>query len=86
MLKKMKKQNQGFTLVEVVVSMLVLSIISVTILTAFTQAAKANTKSRKVQDAEKVLINFSEYLEAGGAITAPKQERNSAPFSSNVAA
>lgn len=66
MLKKMKKQNQGFTLVEVVVSMLVLSIISVTILTAFTQAAKANTKSRKVQDAEKVLINFSEYLEAGG--------------------
>lgn len=66
MLKKKKKQNQGFTLVEVVVSMLVLSIISVTILTAFTQAAKANTKSRKVQDAETVMINFSEYLEAGG--------------------
>ena len=42
-----KKNNKGFTLVEVIVSMLVLSIVISSVLTAFSLSAKANAKTKK---------------------------------------
>lgn len=59
-----KKNNKGFTLVEVIVSMLVLSIMIVSVLSAFTSAAKSNTRTKKIQGAESLLENLLEYTKA----------------------
>jgi len=61
-----EKKNRGFTLVEVIVSMLVLSITIVSVLSAFSVSAKANAKTKKRQSAESLLENLLEYTEAGG--------------------
>ena len=44
-----KLKNSGMTLVEVLVSMLVLSIAAVTVISAFSMAAQVNTKAKKQQ-------------------------------------
>lgn len=63
-----KKLNQkGFSLVEVIVSMLILSIVIVSILAAFTQSAKSNLKTKNIQGAEALVTNLVEYVEAGGS-------------------
>lgn len=59
-----KKSNNGFSLVEVIVSMLVLSIMIVSVLSAFTAAAKRNTRAKKIQGAEALLENLLEYTKA----------------------
>lgn len=59
-----KKKNEGFTLVEVIVSMLVLSITIVSVLSAFSTAAKSNTRAKKMQGAESLLENLLEYTKA----------------------
>lgn len=59
-----KKKNEGFTLVEVIVSMLVLSITIVSVLSAFSTAAKSNTRTKKMQGAEALLENLLEYTKA----------------------
>lgn len=59
-----EKNNRGFTLVEVIVSMLVLSITIVSVLSAFTLAAKSNTKTKKIQTAESLLEDLVEYTNA----------------------
>lgn len=59
-----EKNNKGFTLVEVIVSMLVLSIVIVSVLSAFTTAAKSNTKTKKMQSAESLLEDLLEYTKA----------------------
>lgn len=59
-----KKKNEGFTLVEVIVSMLVLSITIVSVLSAFSTAAKSNTRTKKMQGAETLLENLLEYTKA----------------------
>lgn len=60
-----KKENKGFTLVEVIVSMLVLSITVVSVLSAFTVSSKSNKLTRKMQAAEALMEDVSEYAAAG---------------------
>ena len=62
-----KLKNSGMTLVEVLVSMLVLSIAAVTVISAFSMAAQVNTKAKRQQGAEALMENMLEYAEAGGA-------------------
>ncbi len=59
-----KKNNKGFTLVEVIVSMLVLSIVISSVLTAFSLSAKANAKTKKVQSAESLMEDLLELASA----------------------
>lgn len=61
-----KLKNSGMTLVEVLVSMFVLSIAAVTVITAFSMAAQVNTKAKRQQGAEALMENMLEYAEAGG--------------------
>lgn len=61
-----KLKNSGMTLVEVLVSMLVLSIAAVTVISAFSMAAQVNTKAKRQQGAEALMENMLEYAEAGG--------------------
>lgn len=65
MLKK-NKNNDGMSLVEVIVSMLVLSIAVVAVTMSFTTATKINTKSKKQQSVAALMENLTEYAEAGG--------------------
>lgn len=60
-----KKNNKGFSLVEVIVSMLVLSIVISSVLTAFSLSAKANTKTKKAQNAESLMEDL---MELAGAV------------------
>ncbi len=67
MLKMRKKiENRGMSLIEVIVSMLVLSIAVVTVMSAFSMASKTNLQSKRHQDVESVMESFLEYAEAGG--------------------
>lgn len=59
-----RKKNKGFTLVEVIVSMLVLSITIVSVLTAFSLSAKSNTQTKKIQSAESLMEDLVEYTTA----------------------
>ena len=61
-----KLKNSGMTLVEVLVSMFVLSIAAVTVISAFSAAAQVNTKAKRQQGAEALMENMLEYAEAGG--------------------
>ena len=65
MLKK-KMNNGGMTLIEVLVSMLVLSIAVVTVMSAFSMATKVNVKSKQSQSVESLMENLLEYAQAGG--------------------
>ena len=60
------KQNEGFTLVEVIVAMLVLTIIIVSVLSAFSSAAKNSLATKKARSAEVLAANVLEYAKAGG--------------------
>lgn len=59
-----KKKNKGFTLVEVIVSMLVLSITIVSVLSAFVYASKSNVVTKRMQAAESLLEDLVEYTNA----------------------
>lgn len=61
-----RKQNEGFTLVEVIVAMLVLTIIIVSVLSAFSSAAKNSLATKKARSAEVLAANVLEYAKAGG--------------------
>lgn len=61
-----KLKNSGMTLVEVLVSMLVLSIAAVTVISAFSMAAQVNTKAKRQQGVDSLMENMLEYAEAGG--------------------
>lgn len=65
MLKRIQK-NTGMSLVEVLVSMLVLSIAVVTVMTTFSMATKVNVKTKEAQSQESLMENLLEYTEAGG--------------------
>lgn len=68
-----EKNNRGFTLVEVIVSILVLSITIVSVLSAFTLAAKSNSKTKRTQAAESLLEDFVEYTDAYSKELDPEQ-------------
>lgn len=65
MLKKSNK-NSGMSLIEVIVSMLVLSIAVVAVTMSFSTASKINMGSRQKQDVDALMENLLEYTEAGG--------------------
>ena len=55
-----KNKNKGFTLVEVIGSMLVLSITISSVLTAFSLSAKSNAKTKRIQGAESLMEDLLE--------------------------
>ncbi len=65
MLRKSNK-NSGMSLIEVIVSMLVLSIAVVAVTMSFSTASKINMGSRGKQAVESLMENFLEYAESGG--------------------
>ncbi len=65
MLKKSNK-NRGMSLIEVIVSMLVLSIAVVAVTMSFSAASKINMGSKQKQTVESLMENLIEYTEAGG--------------------
>lgn len=65
MLKKSNK-NSGMSLIEVIVSMLVLSIAVVAVTMSFSTASKINMGSKTKQAVESLMENLLEYAEAGG--------------------
>lgn len=60
------EQNKGFSLIEVIVGMLMLTMVIVSVLTAFTASAKNNVRTKKEQSAENLAVNLMEYAKAGG--------------------
>lgn len=65
-MRKKKANQKGFTLVEIIVSLLILSIVVVSVLTAFTQSARTNVRTKSIQGAEDLCANLIEFVEAGG--------------------
>lgn len=65
MLRKSNK-NSGMSLIEVIVSMLVLSIAVVAVTMSFSAASKINMGSKQKQAVESLMENLVEYAEAGG--------------------
>lgn len=60
--KKEKNSNQGFTLVEVLVAVVVLAIVVIPLLNSFFSAARANAKAKKLMDATTAAQNIFEEL------------------------
>lgn len=58
------QQNMGFTLVEVLVTMMVIALVSVPIIRAFVVTANVNLRARRTQNATDVAQNVSEYFSA----------------------
>lgn len=65
MLKKSNKNN-GMSLIEVIVSMLVLSIAVVAVTMSFSAVSRINLGSKQKQSVESLMENLLEYAEAGG--------------------
>ena len=65
MLRKSNK-NSGMSLIEVIVSMLVLSIAVVAVTMSFSAASKINLGSKQKQAVESLMESFLEFAEAGG--------------------
>ncbi len=63
-LMKQDKQNSGFSLVEVLVTMLVIAIISVPLLKTFVFTANVNQKSRRLSNATSTAQDVAEYFNA----------------------
>lgn len=63
---RVKKNNSGMSLIEVIVSMLVLSIAVVAVTMSFSAANNINMKSRQKQSVASLMENLTEYAEAGG--------------------
>lgn len=57
---KNKKNNQGFTLVEVLIAMAVLAIVSIPILSTFANASRINAKARRIENANTALNDIME--------------------------
>ena len=70
MKSRLKKNNEGFTLVEVIVSLMILSIVVLSILELFVVVAKANLKARKRQYATTVASNILEKVKATADLSA----------------
>jgi len=60
-----RKQNKGFTLVEVLIAMTILGIIVVPLLHAFVTSANTNAKSKRIMDATGLAQNIMEELKTG---------------------
>ena len=67
-MKKLLKKNNGYTLLEVVVSMLVLAIIAAPIGSAFVVSARVNAYADKVFQARLAVSSAAEQLMAEGVV------------------
>ena len=61
-----KKDNKGYSLVEVIVAMLILAIITIPLLTSFNVVSKANLNTREKQYASNVATNVLEAVKQYG--------------------
>lgn len=68
-MKKLNKNNEGFSLVEIIVAVVILGIIAVPLLHTLLVGAKTAGKSADVQDATSAAQNLMEILKAKGADT-----------------
>ena len=57
-IKKGKLNNSGFSLVEVLVAIVILAIISLPVLSTFSNAAKINAKARRTENANTAINNI----------------------------
>lgn len=61
---KVEKQNKGFSLVEVLVTLAVISILSIPVIQNFISSSKTNKQARNIQNATDVAQSVSEYFDA----------------------
>ena len=59
---KKNKDNKGFTLLEIIVAIMILSIVSIPLIHTFVTSAKVNQKAKRVQDATDVAQSVAEYF------------------------
>ena len=57
-----RKGNEGFSLVEVLISIAILAIVTLPILSIFTNAAKTNSKARRTENANTAANNIIEEI------------------------
>ncbi len=81
MLKKLKKDNRGSSLIEALISMLILAVIVVPLLNNFIVAAKANQRSREMQQATAAASNIMEAVKEHGLLGTARQFNNQEPYS-----
>ena len=58
---KVEKQNKGFSLVEVLVTLAVICILSIPVIQNFISSSKTNMRARIIQNATDVAQSVSEY-------------------------
>ena len=58
--KKRQLNNSGFSLVEVLVAIVILAIISLPVLSTFSNAARINSKARRTENANTAINNIVE--------------------------
>ena len=58
--KKRKLNNRGFSLVEVLVAIVILAIISLPVLSTFSNAARINARARRTENANTAINNIIE--------------------------
>lgn len=63
-MKKAVTQNKGFSLIELLVAVAILTIIAVPIMHGFVTGARTNAKARRVEQATEVAQNVMEYIKA----------------------
>ena len=52
--KKMNENNEGFTLLEVLLTVVILALVTAPFLSSFVTASKANLKSKRIQEANEL--------------------------------
>ena len=62
--RRNRKQNKGFSLLEVLVTLAVISVLSIPLIQSFLNSAKVNGKSKSMQNATDIAQNTSEYFKA----------------------
>lgn len=87
--KKRQLNNSGFSLVEVLVAIVILAIISLPVLSTFSNAARINSKARRTENANTAINNIveeakitplSDLLKGEGEYTYTEVENNGEPY------
>ena len=60
--RKAGKQNMGFSLVEVLVTLALISVLSIPLIQTFINPARVNGKAKSMQNATDIAQSISEYL------------------------
>lgn len=62
--RRNRKLNKGFSLLEVLVTLAIISVLSIPLIQSFLNSAKVNGKSKSMQNATDIAQNISEYFNA----------------------